>query len=213
MKKNLILFVLIVILTLSVFSAEDVEKLGFPVVLTSGGQSDEVNTVIFLLEEVELAYDYCDILSKDELAAGVGLGGAENAKGKHVTVTSEEAKGTPFKTLWIALGASLKGMGASGLSVDDEVGRINELIDYAKANNIKVLTFAIGGEIRRGLPGSPNEAMIDAIAPYSDIIVVTEETNLDDRFDAIAEENGILLIEVESAFDLLDTIPEIFAER
>jgi hypothetical protein len=213
MKRNILIVLLIAVLTLAAFAAEDMEKLDFPVVLTSGGQSDEVNTVIFLLEEVGMPFDYCDILSKDELAAGVGLGGAENGKGKHVTVSSEEAEGTQFKTLWIALGASLKGMGASGLSVADEVGRINELIAYAKANDIKVLTFAIGGEIRRGLPGSPNEAMIDAIAPHSDVIVVTEETNLDDRFDAIAEKNGITFVEVESAFDLLDTIPEIFVEK
>lgn len=212
MKRNLVLVLFMSLLTLAVFAA-DVERLEFPVVLTSGGQSDEVNTVIFLLEEVGLPFDYCDVLSKDEFSAGVGLGGAKDGKGKHVTVSSEEAEGTQFKTLWVALGASLKGMGASGLSVADEVGRINALIEYAKANNIKVLSFAIGGEIRRGLPGSPNEAMIDAIAPMSDIIVVTEETNLDDRFDAIAKENGIPLIEVESAFDLLDTIPEIFVEK
>ncbi len=212
MKKSILLVIIFSLITLSVIAA-DIEKLEFPVVLTSGGQSDEVNTVIYLAEEIDIPFDYCDILSKDELAAGVGLGGAENGQGKHVTISSEEPEATQFKTLWIALGASLKGMGASGLSVDDEVKRLKALIDYAKENNIKILTFAIGGEIRRGLQGSPNEAMIDAVAPYSDLIVVTAETNMDDRFNKIAEENGIPLIEVESAFDLLDTIPEIFVEK
>jgi len=212
MKKILLLLLFASLFSLSVIAA-DIEKLDFPVVLTSGGQSDEVNTVIYLAEEIDIPFDYCDILSKDEFAAGVGLGGAENGQGKHVTISSEEPEGTQFKTLWIALGASLKGMGASGLSVDDEVTRLRALIDYAKENNIKILSFAIGGEIRRGLPGSPNEAMIDAIAPHSDLLVVTADTNMDDRFDKIAEENGIPLIEVDSAFDLLDTIPEIFVEK
>lgn len=212
MKKSILLFLIFSLITLSVI-ATDIEKLEFPVVLTSGGQSDEVNTVIYLAEEIDIPFDYCDILSKEELAAGVGLGGAENGQGKHVTISSEEPEGTHFKTLWIALGASLKGMGASGLSVDDEVKRLKTLTDYAKENDIKILTFAIGGEIRRGLEGSPNEAMIDAVAPLSDLIVVTAETNMDDRFDKIAEEYGIPLIEVESAFDLLDTIPEIFVEK
>jgi len=212
MKKSILLFLIFSFATLSLIATE-VEKVEFPVVLTSGGQSDEVNTVIYLAEEIDIPFDYCDILSKDEFAAGVGLGGATKGQGKHVTISSEEPEGTQFKTLWIALGASLKGMGASGLSVNDEVTRLNALIEYAKANDIKILTFAIGGEIRRGLQGSPNEAMIDAVAPHSDLIVVTAETNMDDRFDKIAEENGIPLIEVESAFDLLDTIPEIFVEK
>lgn len=212
MKKSVLLFLIFSLITLSVI-ATDVEKVEFPVVLTSGGQSDEVNTVIYLAEEIDIPFDYCDILSQEELAAGVGLGGAKNAQGKHVTISSEETEGTQFKTLWIALGASLKGMGASGLSVDDEVKRLKALIDYAKENDIKILTFAIGGEIRRGLQGSPNEAMIDAVALYSDLIVVTADTNMDGRFNKIAEENGIPIIEVESAFDLLDTIPEIFVEK
>jgi len=212
MKKVLLFLVFFSLFSLSVIAA-DIEKLEFPVVLTSGGQSDEVNTVIYLAEEIAIPFDYCDILSINEFSAGVGLGGAKDGQGKHVTVSSKEPAGTTFKTLWIALGASLKGMGASGLSVDDEVGRLKELIDYAKKNNIKILSFAIGGEIRRGLPGSPNEAMIDAVAPYSDLIVVTADTNMDDRFNKIAEEHGIPLIEVESAFDLLDTIPEIFVEN
>jgi hypothetical protein len=213
MKKSFLFVLLITVFAFAAFAEADIEKMGYPVVLTSGGQSDEVNTVIFLLEEVGLAYDYCDVLSKDDFAAGVGLGGAKSGTGKHVTVLSEEAEGTQFKTLWIALGASLKGMGASGLSVDTEIGRIKDLINYAKANDIQVLAFAIGGEIRRGLPGSPNEAMVDEIAPLCDLIVVTGETNLDGRFNEICEANGIPLIEVESAFDLLDTIPEIFVEK
>ncbi len=212
MKKSLLFVCLISLLALAVFAA-DVEKLEFPMVLTSGGQSDEVNTVIYLAEELDLPFDYCDILTKDEFAAGVGLGGAKNAQGKHVSFSSTEPKGTQFKTLVIALGASLKGMGASGLSVNDEVSRINKLIDHAKKENIKIVVFAIGGEIRRGLPGSVNEAMIDAIIPSCDMVVVTAETNLDKRFDKIAQENNVTLIEVESAFDLLDKIPEIFEER
>ncbi len=212
MKRILVIAFLICMVSFTAFSA-DFEKMEYPVVLTSGGQSDEVNTVIYLLEEVGLPFDYCDILSQEELAAGVGLAGAEDGQGKHVTVLSEEPEGTKFETLWIALGASLKGMGASGLSVDDEVKRLNQLMDYAEENDMDILTFAIGGEIRRGLKGSPNEVMINTVANRSDLIVVTAETNQDDKFTEIAEENDIDFIEVETAFDLLDTIPEIFVEK
>jgi len=185
--------------------------LELPVVITSAGQSAEVETVNYVADEVGLKYDYCDILSKDEFAAGVGLGEAKSGTGKHVTVLSEQPKGTPFKTIMFALGASLKGMGASGLSVEDEVARLKELISYAKENKIKIVVVAIGGEIRRGLPGSPNEVMIDTVTPYADLIIVTQDTNKDGRFTTIAEEKNIPILEIESAFDLLDTFAQLFS--
>jgi hypothetical protein len=208
MKKTIIAVIIASLcLTLSAFGAL---TLGFPVVMTSAGQSDEINTVIYLADEVGLKYDYCDILSLDEFKAGVGLAGAKDGPGKHTGFLSTESKGTQYKTILIAIGASLKGMGASGLSVDSEVSRIKALIEYAKSKGIKVLGMAIGGDIRRGLPGSPNEVMIDIVAPFCDMIVVTSDTNMDKRFTQIAKDNNIEFIEVESAFDLLETVPAIF---
>ncbi len=205
--KTVIFLIAAILVSLPVFGAT---VLNFPVVMTSAGQSDEINTVIYLADEVGLKYDYCDILSLNEFKAGVGLAGAKDAPGKHTGFLSKEPKGTAFKTLLIAIGASLKGMGASGLSVDDEVNRIKSLVAYAKANGIKVLGMAIGGEIRRGLPGSLNEIMIDIVAEYCDVIVVTSDTNIDKRFSTISKEKNIEFIEVESAFDLLETVPMLF---
>lgn len=211
MKKVVFLVVIVSMLALSVFANElPIPELNFPIAITSAGQSAEVETVNYVADEVELKYDYCDVLSKDEFAAGVGLGGAESGIGKHVTVLSEEEKGTQYQTLMLVLGASLKGMGASGLSVEDEVARIKSLIEFAKEKKMKIVAVAIGGEIRRGLPGSPNEIMIDAVAPYSDLFIVTQDTNLDGKFTNIAKEKNIPLKEIESAFDLIDTFIEFF---
>ena len=208
MKKIVFLIAILgILVALPVFGKT---VLGFPVVMTSAGQSDEINTVIYLADEVGLKSDYCDILSLAEFKAGVGLAGAKNAPGKHVAYFSAEPKGTQFKTFLIAIGASLKGMGASGLSVDDEVNRIKALIAYAKESGMKILGMAIGGEIRRGLPGSLNEIMIDIVAEHCDVIVVTSDTNMDKRFTNIAKEKNIEFVEVESAFDLLEAIPALF---
>ena len=206
-KVSLLMAIAAILIVLPVFGTMVLE---FPIVMTSAGQSDEINTVIYLADEVGLKYDYCDILSLDEFKAGVGLGGAKDGPGKHTGFFSVEAKGTQFKTFLIAIGASLKGMGASGLSVDDEVNRIKALIAYAEEKGIKILGMAIGGEIRRGLPGSLNEIMIDIVAEHCDIIVVTSDSNLDKRFTNIAKEKNIEFVEVESAFDLLEAIPELF---
>ena len=206
-KVSLLMAIAAIFIVLPVFGTMVLE---FPIVMTSAGQSDEINTVIYLADEVGLKYDYCDILSLDEFKAGVGLAGAKDGPGKHTGFFSVEAKGTQFKTFLIAIGASLKGMGASGLSVDDEVNRIKALITYAKEKGIKILGMAIGGEIRRGLPGSLNEIMIDIVAEHCDVIVVTSDSNLDKRFTNIAKEKNIEFVEVESAFDLLEAIPALF---
>ncbi|HPB86901.1 MAG TPA: DUF6305 family protein [Thermotogota bacterium] len=206
-KVSLLMAIAAILIVLPVFGTMVLE---FPIVMTSAGQSDEINTVIYLADEVGLKYDYCDILSLDEFKAGVGLAGAKDGPGKHTGFFSVEAKGTQFKTFLIAIGASLKGMGASGLSVDDEVNRIKALIAYAEEKGIKILGMAIGGEIRRGLPGSLNEIMIDIVAEHCDVIVVTSDSNLDKRFTNIAKEKNIEFVEVESAFDLLEAIPELF---
>lgn len=142
MKKVILVLVAISVVTLALATTD--VKLGLPLAITSAGQSAEVETVNYVADEVGLKYDYCDILSKDEFAAGVGLADAKSGIGKHVTTLSPDPKGTKFQTLILVVGADLKGMGASGLSVDSEVARLKNLIEYAKANGIKIVAVAIG---------------------------------------------------------------------
>jgi len=209
MKKAILVMIIVSVVGALAFSATEV-SLALPVVITSAGQSTEVETVTYVADEVGLKYDYCDILSKDELAAGVGLGGAVSAIGKHVTTLSPDPKGTKFQSMILVLGASLKGMGASGLSVESEVSRLKALIDYAKANEIAIIAVAIGGSVQRGLPGSPIEVMIDTVAPFADIFIVTKDSNKDGRFTNAASERNVPIVEIDSAFDLLDTFTEVF---
>ena len=107
-------------------------KAQLPVLTTSAGQSNDVNTVNIVLEEAGIAYDYCDVPNAELLSAGVGLAGKTSGEGFHVESTTDTAKypkGTPFKTVIFAIGASLKGMGASGLTVDAEEARVKKLVD------------------------------------------------------------------------------------
>jgi len=172
MKKILTTILLVSVLAICGFAVENLME--YPMIITSAGQSDEIMTVTYLCDEIELPYDFTDTLYVSDMEGGVGL---KNSKSNYAESFSNESEGTPFKTLVIAIGASLKGMGASGLSVSDEVSRVESIIKYAKEHNMKILTMAIGGEIRRGLPGSPNEVLIDVVTPASDLIVVTEDTN------------------------------------
>ena len=210
MKKLALTIVILSLVFASVSFGAQTPFLKYPTVVTSAGQSSEAEILTYVCDEMGIKYDYCDILSEKEFAAGVGLGGAKSGPGKHVTVTSSQAKGTKYESLWLVLGASLKGMGASGLSVDDEVSRLKKLINYAKDKKITLIALAIGGEIRRGLPGSLNEQIIDAVAPFCDVIITTKDTNKDGKFTQLAKSKNLKFVEIDSQESLLELVPEIF---
>lgn len=201
-------------LSFSVLMAQEIPKAQYPVLMTSAGQSTDVETLNIIAEEAGIGYDYCDVPTVEMLNDGVGMGGRESADtGFHVEINTDLEKyptGTPYKTIMFAIGASLKGMGASGLTIEDEEKRLKEVIDYCKANNIFIVAVHIGGVSKRGAPGGDNERMIDAVAPYADYIIVAMDSNKDGRFTKIAEEKNIPLTEVEYALGVVDIMKKMF---
>jgi hypothetical protein len=192
---------------------EEVPKAKLPVLTTSAGQSSDAETLNVIVEGAGIGYDYCDVPSTELLAAGVGLSGKESAEGFHVEVHTDLSKfpeGTPYKTVIFAIGASLKGMGASGLTVDTEEARLKSLVDFCKKNGIFIIAVHVGGESKRGAPGSDNERMIDAIAPFADYLIVTADSNKDGRFTKISDQKKIPLTQVEYALDIVDFLKKVF---
>lgn len=184
-----------------------------PVLTTSAGQSNDVTTVNIVLEEAGIGFDYCDVPDTDLMKAGVGLAGKQSGAGFHAEVYTDLAKfpkGTPYKTMILAIGASLKGMGASGLTIEAEEARLKRIIDYARQNKVFIIAVHVGGTALRGAPGSDNERMIDAVAPFADYIIVTKESNKDGRFSKIAQGNKVPLTEVDFALDLVDIMKQVF---
>lgn len=207
------LAIVIALAAVSTGAAAELPKAKLPVLTTSAGQSQDATTVNIVCDEAGIGYDYCDVPTVELLQAGVGLAGKKSAEGFHVEVHSDLAKfpkGTPFKTLIFAIGASLKGMGASGLTVDSEEARLKKLIAVCKQNKIFILGIHVGGKSTRGAAGSDNERMIDAVAPEANYLIVTKESNFDGRFSKIARAKNIPLTEVEFALDLVDIFKKIF---
>jgi hypothetical protein len=189
-----------------------VPKSHLPVLTTSAGQSPDVETVNIVMEEAGLGYDYCDVPTAEIAASGVGLGGRESAPGFHVEVHTDLVKfpkGTAYKTAIFAIGASLKGMGASGLTLESEEARLKKLIDYCRQKKIFVIAAHIGGESKWGAQKSDNVRMIDAVAPFADYLIVTKDSNKDGRFTAIAKAKSIPLSEVDYALGLVDLLKQV----
>jgi hypothetical protein len=185
----------------------------FPVLTASAGQSADINTLNIVADEAGLKYDYCDVPTVEMVASGVGMDGAVSGPGFHVEILTNLSTypvGTPYKTIVLAIGASLKGMGASGLTLDDEVKRVKGIIEYCKKNNIYIIATHLGGLSARGAVGSDNESMIDAVAPFADYIIVTKDGNKDGRFTEIVEKNKSQLTEIDYALDLIEVLEEVF---
>lgn len=203
----------VAVLGLSLLLAgQAVPKAGLPVLTTSAGQSTDVTTLNIVLDEAVISYDYCDVPTPEMVADGVGLGGRESGPGFHIEITTDLDKyptGTPYKAVIFAIGASLKGMGASGLTLDAEEARLKKLIALCKQKKIFVMAVHIGGESKRGPAGSDNERMIDAVTPLADYIVVTKDSNKDGRFTKLAAAGKIPMTEIEYALGLVDIVKQV----
>ena len=124
------------------------------------------------------------------------------------------AAGRPFKSLIIVMGASLKGMGAAGISMDDELERTAQLIEAARASGITVIGAHIEGMKRRaqGAAAGDNtdELSIDAVAPNSDFLIINQDGDSDKRFTTIANEKQLAMLTVTKNLELLEVVTKIF---
>lgn len=124
--------------------------------------------------------------------------------------TPEDLKEKGYKSLFVVIGSSAKGLGASGITIAEEIERLNAMIDEAKNLDMQIVAIHIEGESRRGKPGSANEQSIDAIAPHADHIIVVKASNKDGRFNDIAESNDIPLTILDQPMDFISAVKEMY---
>lgn len=152
-----------------------------PVMLTSIGQSADVEMIKALMDNAGLEYEI------DKLITGDGLGDE--------------------KTLILAVGGSSKGLGAAGIDADSELARTKELVKSAQDKDIKIIAMHIGGENRRG---ELSDKFIDPSASNSDYIIVVDEGNKDGLFTDIASKNDIPMDIVTSIADAIEPLQKVF---
>jgi hypothetical protein len=187
----------LVLLPVMLTSQTSEAKAELPVLVTSCGQSIGPTTIKVVLQRLKLAYDI-DPLATPE------------------TLQAKAKAGAPYKSLIITMGASLKGMGAAGIEIDDELARATALIAEAKKQGIKVIGAHIEGMKRRSQGAAAgdttDEQSIDAVAPHSDILLVLKDGNSDGRFSVISEAKKIPLVEFEKTVDLIPALEKLFAK-
>ena len=158
------------------------EKFQGPVLVTSFGQSTDGSMIEKVMKRLKtVAYTY------NPTATSADLGGV--------------------KTVVIAVGNSTKGLGAAGISQDQETARAKEFMAAAKKAGVKVICCHIGGATRRG---ALSDAFADMVLPLSSYILVKEDGNEDGKFTSFAAANNIPITLVYGSKDTVDAFKQIF---
>ena len=165
-----------------------------PVLLTSCGQSPGPSFVKLFLTRLEVDYQLLEQATAQDLI-------------------DAQAAGNPYKSIIIVTGASLKGMGAAGVSMREELMRTEALIAEANNQGLTIVGAHVEGMDRRAQGASAgdnsDEQSIDAVMPNSDVIVVRADGNEDRRFTILSEANGIPLILFEKNMEMGDAFAKV----
>ena len=197
MKKNISTLTILLLSFILGFTAHDVfaQTAEQPVLLTSCGQSPgPVRLKIFM---TRLQLDYNLFASANDLV-------------------TKKNEGDPYKSIIIVTGASLKGMGAAGVSIDDELERIKGLIAEAKKQGITIIGSHIEGMERRARGAAPgdnsDEMSIDAVCPNSAFMIVKKEGDSDGRFTTISKGKNIPLLLFEKNMEISEVLQKVFTK-
>lgn len=126
--------------------------------------------------------------------------------------TVKDLQAKPYKTLMVVIGSSAKGLGASGITIDQEIARLDTMIKEAKRLKMQIVAAQIEGKARRGKPGSADERSIDAIAPYADYLIIKKDANEDGRFTKIAQQTKAPLTIIDETVDFMEVIKTMYAK-
>jgi hypothetical protein len=190
MKKTgtfmLMIFALIM-LFIGIYSGESAESLPRfqqPLLITSAGQSADVQIAGVLAKRAGLTSQ----LSKNATYQELG-----------------EAK-----TLVLVIGVSMKGLGAAGLDLDQEKTRVMELIEETQKRGIPILCLHLGGEARRG---EISDNAIQDFLPYAQMVIVVKSGNKDGLFTKICTDKNIPLLEVDRTADVQEPLKSMFGPK
>ncbi|RPJ84127.1 MAG: hypothetical protein EHM13_05645 [Acidobacteria bacterium] len=166
--------------------------LAAPVLLTSCGQSPGPVRIQVFLKKLGIAHEY------------------------KAEATAADLAGGKFKSLIIVTGASLKGMGAAGVSIDDELARPAKLIAEAQKQKITIVGSHVEGMDRRAKGAAPgdnsDELSIDAVCPKSQVMVVRKDGDEDARFTTIAKKQNIPILLFEKNTEIADVLKKLYGK-
>lgn len=152
-----------------------------PILISSAGQSADVILAGMLFKKLNLDYKTVNLAKESDLEG--------------------------IKTLVIVPGFSSKGLGAAGISREDEMERVVELINSAKEKGIRIVTLHIGGNARRGNQSDDFNKFVTESSSY---MIVVSQGDEDKFFSNISAKTNIPIKLVDKIVDATEPINELF---
>ncbi len=152
-----------------------------PVLITSAGQSADITLASMLCKKINLDHKAISTAKESDLSG--------------------------IKTLIIVAGYSSKGLGAAGVSREDELKRIKSLISAAKNNKINIIMMHLGGKPRRGNQSDEFNKLAAEAANY---MIVVKQGDEDKFFSKIAENKKVKIDLIEKIADGVNPLKSIF---
>jgi hypothetical protein len=171
---------LLAAMSCTLFSQSKV-KFEQPVLITSAGQSADVTIAGMLFKKANVQ------------AKAVSLAKVTDLDG--------------IKTLVVVAGFSSKGLGAAGISREQEMARVQSILQAAKEKKLKVMTLHIGGKARRGNQSDDFNKMAAEASSY---LLVVKQGNEDQFFSKIAAEKKIAIDLVDKIADAVQPVAKAF---
>ena len=163
-------------------AAQDKPKASPPVLVTSLGQSLDAFQIQLAVRRAGIPYKYDARADVDQL--------------------------DDVKTLFLGVGASLKGFGEAGITIKDELARAGQLLDAAKSRGILIVVLHMGGEERRD---ALSNQLIELAAPRAKLLVIRDDSDADGMFAGIAKTGNIPLVVIDNVLNLKAPLQELFA--
>lgn len=197
MRKNFLISLITAVLVFSLstvmFAESDLSGITLegPIAVTTCGQSPGALMAGMVFTRAGLENYHDDLLTAEILQ-------------------ERAAQGDGFKTLFITTGTSMKGMGAAGTDINDEIARISSLIAEAKKQGIYIMGSHIEGAARR--VDHTDTLSVEAVCQHADMLVVIESSDEDGYFTKLAAERNVPLLKVKETLHLMEPFQDLFGQ-
>lgn len=118
-----------------------------------------------------------------------------------------------YSAIVIVIGSTDKGLGATGITIDQEIARVDEVVARANEKGVPVIAVMLEKDKRSDVKTNANERCIDAVCPHASWMIVTADVNTDGRYDAFKTENGTPLTVLDSSMDFISLVQQAFVKE
>ncbi len=205
MKKTIVVLLTAVLLfflvpanLMAAITGASLKTYDCPFLLTSGGQGAGSKTLRLLLNQTKkFTYgENADFYLEDETPARYSL--IDSGK---------------YTTLVIVMSVTEKGLGASGITIEDEIKYLKEVIAKAEAQNMPIVAVSMEKDARSKISTNGNERVIDTVCPHADWIITIKDNNTDGRFTELGKKYNIPVTTVDKPLELVKVLPSIFIKK